>query len=44
MGTSSRKSENPGYKERMEAADSIASIDNTSRNRVSIVGAEKVLK
>ena len=32
------------YKERMEAADSIASIDNASRNRVSIVGEEKVLK
>jgi len=27
----------------MEPADSIVRIDNTSRNRVSIVGVEKVL-
>lgn len=32
------------YRERMEPADSIARIDNTSRNKVSIVGTEKVLK
>lgn len=27
----------------MESADSIARMDNTSKNRVSIVGAEKVV-
>lgn len=32
------------YKERMESADSIASMDRTSKNKVSAVGAEKVSK
>ncbi len=32
------------YKERMESADSIASMDSTDRNRVSAVGAGKVAK
>ena len=32
------------YKERMESADSIASMDSTSRKRVSTVGAGNVEK
>ncbi len=32
------------YRERMESADSIARMDNTNRNNISIVGMEKVLK
>ena len=32
------------YKERMESADSIASMDSTNKNRVSAVGTEKVAK
>ncbi len=32
------------YRERMESADSITSMDKTSRNSVSAVGAEQVSK
>ena len=32
------------YRDRMESADSIASIDNTSKNRLSEVGTAKVEK
>ena len=32
------------YRERMESADSIASIANISKNRLSAVGAAKVEK
>ncbi len=32
------------YREQIESADSTARIDKTSRNSVSIVGIEKVIK
>ena len=32
------------YKKRIEVADSIARMESTSKNSVSMVGAEKVLK
>ena len=32
------------YRERMESADSVARIANTSKNRLSAVGAAKVEK
>lgn len=32
------------YEERMESADSIASMDSTNKNRVLTVGIEKVTK
>ncbi len=32
------------YRERMESADSIASMANTSKNRLSAVGTAKVTK